>query len=194
MIPRAAAIGVALLVTGCASLPPAVDAESWPARRAGLQVLEQWSLTGRVAVAAGAEGFSGGLDWRQDGAHAQVEIRGPFGRLLMIAVDGEELSVTDSHGASMQGDAARELVASELGTPLPVGELRYWLIGAPAPAAPYQETMGTDGRPAMIEQLGWRVRFVRYQAVGGTAMPARVEIEADGVRLRLAVADWTIVR
>ncbi len=183
---------MALLVAGCASLPPARDAGDWPARRASLQGLEHWSLTGRIAVATATEGFSGGLSWRQDGMHADIEIRGALGRSLAVKVDGEGLSVSDSRGAALQGEAASELVASEFGTPLPVGELRYWLVGAPAPGVPHQESVGIDGRLAYLEQQGWRVRYLRYQSEGGFELPARIEIETAGVRLRLAVADWML--
>jgi len=193
VIRRATAGAALLLTTACVSLPPAGDAGSWPARRAALQSLHSWTLTGRIAVASGSEGFSGGLAWRQDGARSEIELRSPLGgTALSIRVDDPDFSVTDERGAALDGEAARELLAAELGAPLPVGALRYWLVGAPAPGVDHRESIGSDGRLASLEQAGWQVRYARYEAVGGLALPARLELESGGVRLRLVAASWQL--
>jgi outer membrane lipoprotein LolB len=62
-----------------------------------------------------------------------------------------------------------------------------------APDAPQLESIGTDGRLASLEQFGWWVRYLRYQSVSGIALPARMEIESEGTRMRLAIANWTLV-
>jgi outer membrane lipoprotein LolB len=193
VIRRVAACGVLLLAGGCASLPPASDAGSWPARRAELQALQTWTLDGRVAVATAAEGFSGGLAWRQDGALADINLRGPLGgTALSIRLDGAEMTVTDGDGASIAGVDARAYVASQMGAALPVAELRYWLVGVPAPGLPHQETIGADGRLARLEQAGWQLRYSRYQAVDSLALPVRIDIESETARLRLVVSSWLL--
>jgi len=193
VIRRAAACVILLLGAGCASLPPAGDPGGWPARRLELQSLPSWTLDGRVAVATRSEGFSGGLAWRQHGAQAEIELRGPLGgTALAIRVDGATFSVTDGSGESVAGDAARELVANEIGAALPVLELRYWLVGVPAPGLPYRETIGIDGRLAGLAQAGWQMRYQRYDVVGEMVLPARMEMESGDVRLRVAVANWRL--
>jgi outer membrane lipoprotein LolB len=193
VIRRVAACAVLALAGGCATVPPAVDAGSWPARRAQLQALESWTLDGRVAVAAADEGFSGGLAWRQQGGRAQIDLRGPLGGVaLAIQLDGTRMTVTDANGASITGEAANDYVASEIGAPLPVAELRYWLVGVPAPDQPHQERIGADGRLAALEQAGWRLRYSRYNPVGGLVLPARIEIESAAARLRLVVSKWSL--
>ena len=193
MIRRAAACGFLLLVGGCASLPPPVDAGSWAGRRAELQALRVFTLDGRVAVATADQGFSGGLAWRQDGAQAQINLRGPLGATaLSIRLDGTQITVTDSNGTSITGDAARDYMASQIGAPLPVSELRYWLVGVPAPMLPFRETIGADGRLAALEQAGWQLRYSRYQTVGGLALPVRIEVESASTRLRLVVSNWRL--
>jgi outer membrane lipoprotein LolB len=193
VIRRAAACAVFALACGCASLPPALDAGSWPLRRAELQALQSWTLDGRVAVATANEGFSGGLAWRQQGPGADIDLRGPLGGVaLAIRLDGTQMTVTDANGTSITGDAAREYIASEIGSPLPVAEMRYWLVGVPAPEQPHQESIGADGRLATLEQAGWRLRYARYDPVGRLALPARIEIESDAARLRLVVSKWLL--
>jgi outer membrane lipoprotein LolB len=190
---RVVACAIALLASACATLPDAGDAGDWPARRSELQALERWSLNGRMAVAAGTEGFSGGLNWRQDGDKAEIELRGPMGGTAMaIRVDGADYSVTDERGAVLDGEDARRGLAADIGKTLPVAELRYWLVGAPAPGSPHQESMGADQRLAQLDQAGWQVRYLRYASVGTRVLPARMEITTEGLRLRLAVSDWRL--
>lgn len=193
MIRRAAACSILMLAAGCATLPPAGETEGWPVRRAELQTLQTWTLNGRVAVSTAADGFSGGLAWRQEGPRAEIELRGPLGGVaLAIRLDGAAMTVTDGNGDSVEGEAAQDFVAAEIGAPLPMSELRYWLIGVPAPDLPHRETIGADGRLAGLEQAGWHLRYARYETVDGLALPARIEIESTAARLRLVVSSWSL--
>lgn len=193
MIRGVAAYAALLLFSGCATLPPPGAAGSWTERRAELQALQSWALDGRVAVATADEGFSGGLTWHQNGTQGEINLRGLLGGTAMsIRLDGDEMTVTDASGTSIAGTAAREYVATEFGAPLPVAELRYWLVGVPAPGLGYQETLGGDGRLAGLEQAGWELRYSRYTAVGRLALPARIEIMSESARLRLVVSSWRL--
>lgn len=192
---RLAACTVALLAAGCATLPPPATVEEWPARRQALQALDHWTLSGRMAVAAGDEGFSGGLNWRQAGAQAEVELRGPMGgRALSIQVDGERLSVRNGDGETVEGDDAMRLLARHIGASLPIAELRFWVVGAPAPGIPHQETIGADQRLELLEQSGWRVAYAAYRTAGDQVLPARMEITSGELRLRVVVSDWRMDR
>jgi outer membrane lipoprotein LolB len=190
---RAAACAALLLASGCATLPEPAATGDWDARRAALQALDRWTLNGRMAVAAGSEGFSGGFNWRQDGDRAEIELRGPMGGTAMsIRVDGGRVAITDDEGQVIDGEAAQNRIAEDIGTTLPITEMRYWLMGAPAPGPSYRETLGSDHRIAKLDQAGWQVRYLRYESIGPQVLPARMEITTEGLRLRVAVADWRL--
>jgi outer membrane lipoprotein LolB len=191
---RPAAGALALLLAGCATLPPA-PAGDWPARRAALQALEQWALFGRVAVARGADGFSGGVQWRQQGTVAEIDVRGPLGAgAIAIRQDGDTLVVTDADGRNLDGEAAREATAAYVGAPLPLAELRYWLLGIPAPGSPFSETLDATQQLSALEQAGWQVRYERYALQDGIRLPTRMELKAGTVRLRFVVSSWRLAR
>lgn len=190
---RVAAVAVLILAGGCATLPPPA-ADDWPARRTVLQALDDWSLDGRIAVAAGENGFSGGFDWSQQGERADVTLSGPMGGAgLAIHLEGDALSVS-LRGETFAGDDARRLIEERMGPghAIPVAEMRYWLVGAPAPDRPHDETLGEDRRLASLSQSGWQVRYERYDRVGSLALPARVEMTTEGLRLRVAVSSWRL--
>lgn len=191
---RQAAAALALLLAGCATLPPA-PAGDWPARRAALAALDQWTLSGRVAVARGDDGFSGGLQWRQQGPVAEIDVRGPLGAgAIAIRQDGDTLHVTDADGRSLDGEAAREATIAYVGAPLPYAELRFWLLGTPAPGSHYSETLDAAERLVALEQAGWQVRYDRYAGQDGLMLPARIELTAGAVRLRIVVSSWRLAR
>ena len=190
---RLGACVLALLVAGCATTLPPDVARAWPERRAELQALEQWQCEGRIALAAGEEGFSGALDWRQRGREAEITLRGPMGGdAILIHVDGTAYEVTDRSGTRYGGEDARRFLEQSLGpeAPLPISEMRYWLVGAPAPGVPHSETLDANERLAGLDQSGWRVRYDRYAPVGELALPRRIEMTAGDMRLRVVVANW----
>lgn len=193
---RLAAVAVLVLAGGCATLPipPPLPSDDWPARRAALQALDAWTLDGRIAVAAGENGFSGGFDWAQQGERADVALSGPMGGAgLEIHVEGDALSV-NLRGETYSGDDARRLIEERIGPghALPVAEMRYWLVGAPAPDVSHEETLGDDRRLASLAQSGWQVRYERYDSVAGRALPARLEMTTEGLRLRVVVSRWRL--
>jgi outer membrane lipoprotein LolB len=191
---RFAVAAVLLLAGGCATLPPVGDAEDWPARREALQALDRWSVDGRIAVAAGEDGFTGGFDWVQTGESADVELSGPMGGSAMnIRVEGRQAVVTVG-GKGASAEDAEALLARYFGPDrtLPAAEMRYWLLGVPAPHEPAEESLGRDLRLATLAQSGWQVRFDRYETVGALTLPARLEMTTEGLRLRVVVSDWRV--
>ena len=194
MTRRFAALALALLAGGCATLPAPMPGDDWPARRAVLQALGDWALDGRIAVAAGDDGFSGGFDWHQQGARADIALTGPMGGAAMdIRAEGDR-AVVSVAGDVYEGEDAAALFARYFGPDrrLPIVQMRYWLVGAPAPELPHEETLGPDRRLATLYQSGWQVRYDRYQPVGQLALPARMELTTPGLRLRVVVSDWRL--
>jgi len=191
---RVAAATILSLLAGCATLPPPAAQDDWTARRDALQALGAWVLDGRIGVAAGEEGFQGGLRWEQAGESADIAVSGPMGAQgLSIRVEGSRAVVVVDGKPLADADSER-LLARWFGTgrTLPVAEMRYWVVGVPAPGVPAEETLGDDQRLASLAQSGWQVRYDRYEAVGSIALPARMEMATEGLRLRVIASDWEL--
>jgi outer membrane lipoprotein LolB len=188
----AAALGLALLA-GCVSAPPAKPPPSisWAQRRAQLQMLDPFELSGRVAVAAGSEGFSAHLDWDQSGARTTVQLNGPLGiGGIHVVANGATLHVENSKGQHLESDEARAELRAKLGFDPPLTSLRYWVLGVPDPGVPSMETVGSDQRLAALEQSGWEISYSSYVNAGGNWLPQRLALQRGEVRVRLVVDHW----
>ena len=194
----AAAMALAALVAlaaGCRTTPPLPPAAvSWEQRRPQLQARTHFELKGRVAVAAGEEGFNASLRWTQDGTRSLLMLEGPLGvGGAQVTAYGDQLSLVTSSGERIDNAAARAELAARLGFDPPLSSLRYWVLGVPDPAQPATEALDpTQQRLAALTQDGWHVDYQRYVTAGGELLPARLTLQRDAVRVRLAVDDWRL--
>jgi outer membrane lipoprotein LolB len=178
------------LLAGCAATPGVATiggAEIDPAR------VVDWSASGRMAIAVADQGGSGRFDWTQRAATTDLEVRGPLGAgALRIVTDGVALAVTDGEGESVNADAAREQVRARLGADLPLAEMRYWLLGLPAPGTDALISAATSGATRAIEQSGWTVTYEAFANVQGWAVPTRLTVDGAGARIKVIVDDWRL--
>jgi outer membrane lipoprotein LolB len=189
---RLGAAALAVLA-GCRTLPPAPPpGASWETRRPQLQSLEHFQLRGRVAVAAGGEGFNASLHWTQDGTRSEVTLEGPLGvGGAQLTATGDELTVVTSRGERVESAAAHAELAARLGFDPPLSSLRFWVLGVPDPTQPATESLDpAQQRLSGLIQGGWHVEYQSYGSAGGQTLPARMTLQREEVRVRLLVDDW----
>jgi outer membrane lipoprotein LolB len=191
------AAALAVLLAGCRTVPapapgpgPGADAP-WPEQRAALESFDNYSLTGRVAVAARGEGFSGALRYQQQPRHSDLALDGPLGMGgLRVILDGEQLAITTSRGEQLDGGAARAELEQSLGFPMPIAELRWWLLGIPAPGEANIDTDAASGEIRGFLQNGWKISIDARAPALGFALPQRLTVMREGARMKLLVDRW----
>jgi outer membrane lipoprotein LolB len=191
MRPLLAVLMCALLVTGCATTP--VGGVYWP-RTADPVQLTQWMARGRIALSSQGEGGSGSFVWQQRSERTELTVRGPLGAGgLALVTDGDTIELTDGAGRPLDGEAARVELEHRLGVKLPLAELRYWMLGVPAPgrpdAVPVQASTGPV--PGFV-QGGWVVTYEELKPQAGWSLPARLTAMTSGARVRIVVDDWIL--
>jgi outer membrane lipoprotein LolB len=191
-----AALAVLAVLSGCRTLPPAVvtgpgpDAP-WPEQRAALEQFDRYSLSGRVAVAANGQGFTAGLRYAQQPERADLSLDGPLGiGGLRIGLAGADIEVTNSRGQKLDGAAARAEIETRLGFELPLDELRWWLLGLPAPGKSDVETAPDSGEIRGFVQNGWHVAIDSRAPALGFSLPRRLTAERGGTKMKLLVEKW----
>lgn len=183
------------VIAGCRTIAPAPPpTASWEQRRPQLQAREHFELKGRVAVAAGNEGFDASLRWTQDGMRSQLTLEGPLGvGGARVTASGNDLTLVTSRGEVVDSAAAHAALAERLGFDPPLASLRYWVLGVPDPAQPAAESLDqAQQRLTALTQDGWRVDYQSYTSANGEPLPARLTLRRDAVRVRLLVDDWQL--
>lgn len=191
MRPLLAALALALLLTGCAATPVGSPPES---RTADPEQLTQWLAKGRIALAARGEGGSGSFVWQQRSERTELAVRGPLGAGgLALVTDGTTIELSDGAGLPLNGEAARAELERRLGLRLPVAELRYWMLGVPAPDRPGSGPVQTSSGPLPgFVQGGWVVSYEELKSQAGWSLPARLTVTTNGARVRIVVDDWIL--
>jgi outer membrane lipoprotein LolB len=185
------------LLAGCVTAPsgailgPGADAP-WPEQRAALEKLARYGLSGRVAVAAQGQGFSASLRYQQQARSSNLALDGPLGiGGLRVEIEGEGIAIATSRGEKLDGQAARDELERRLGFQLPLTELRWWLLGLPAPGEVSVNQDAGSGEIHDFTQNGWHVS-INSRAPGlGFALPQRLTAEREGARLKLLVEQWS---
>jgi outer membrane lipoprotein LolB len=192
-----AAVSGLVLLAGCRTAPivtaragPGADAP-WPEQQAALESFDSYNLTGRVAVAANGQGFSASLRYTQQPRRSDLALDGPLGiGGLRVELEGDSLKIFTSRGEQLDGVAARAELERRLGFALPLGELRWWLLGIPAPGDAALDQDTASGEIRGFAQNGWHVTINSRAADLGFALPRRLTAEREGARMKLLVETW----
>ena len=193
-----AALGVAalaVLLAGCRTAPAPVPGPGanapWPEQQAALAKFDSYSLNGRVAVAASGEGFSGTLRYQQQPNSSELALDGPLGLGGMrVALEGDEFRMSTSSGEQLAGAVARAELEQRLGFALPIAELRWWMLGIPAPGEASVDADAGSGEIRGFLQNGWKISIDARAAALGFALPQRLTVTREGARLKLLVDRW----
>ncbi|WP_157994558.1 lipoprotein insertase outer membrane protein LolB [Peristeroidobacter agariperforans] len=183
-----------LLAAGCATAPKGPAPGT--AIPADLKDLDRWQARGRLGVSGPDNGGSGSFEWRQRGDVSNVDIRGPVGiggvRLEMSGTGGNpNLILETSDGLKLESDAAWDELQNRLGTAVPAGNLRYWMLGLAAPGEHRWHDENENGVTS-LEQGGWRIDYQRYSTEPGARVPMRITATSGDARVRIVVDRWQL--
>ena len=191
-----AAVAALMLAAGCRTLPPGAPVgpgadAPWPEQRAALEKLDHYALNGRVAVAAQGQGFSATLRYQQQPRGSNLALDGPLGiGGLRVQIDGQDIEIATSRGEKLDGQSARDELERRLGFQLPLTELRWWLLGIPAPGEASVNQDAGSGEIHDFTQGGWHVSINTRAAGLGFSLPQKMTAEREGARLKLFVQSW----
>lgn len=176
------------MLHGCAmeSLPPFV-AEPVPIQR-----IVAWRLEGRVAVQTPAEGWSANLVWKHDPDSDHLAFSGPMQqRAATILARKDFVSFRSADGTDIVASDADALLRERVGITIPLGVLRYWVLGVPAPEHDFApDPSGEDARDFL--QLGWAMHYGEYLPVAEMRLPRKLTATGEGMKLKLVVDEWRI--
>jgi outer membrane lipoprotein LolB len=190
----AAGLLVLLMLGGCVTTQEQMAKKTtWNARRDALLALSDWQLEGRIALSAGADGWSGTFTWQQADEDLDFRFRGPLGLGgFRIHGDRERLRVKTMSGDQFYLTDPEVELRERFGWSIPVHSMRYWMLGVPAPGGETAETFNDQQQLALLEQLGWVVQYDVYGGTARTPLPRKLTMQGEGIRIRVVVERWEI--
>ena len=189
-------LGVAVLLGGCESTPEVVPVDDpqrvFAQRLVRLAEIEQWTAVGKLGVQSSGDSWSAGILWRQNRESYSIRLSGPLGQGLMELYGSPGLvEMRTSDDGVHRARTAEELMLAHAGWRVPLSGMRHWILGRPDPeAAIIALELDPGGRLEALEQLGWVIRFQRYDEFDGIALPTRLTLENPRVRGKLVVRSW----
>lgn len=181
-----------LLLASCSTLNTrsAESQAAWEARRAQLAQIDRFALQGRIA-AGGILGVKGALHWRQNPQDFSLRMSGPFGAgVVQIAGDASGVEVRSAEENFRTADPETYL-RERLGWTVPLRQLRWWVLGTPAPGSEAKLELDSAGRLLTLEQDGWTVDYAEYQRAGVLDLPRKLELANGEVSVKLVVDAWS---
>ena len=170
---------------GCATRPP----QALPATS---ESIVAFSLNARVAVKLDDRGYTARLVWHHTAAHDSLRLLSPVGSVVgAIEADENGATLTTSDKKVYRSHDAQSLTREVLGWDLPLGGLRYWVTGRADPAFAVQdEQRDARQRFTRLTQNDWRIDYTDY--FDDSALPARLTLDYDRLKLRLIVDRWEL--
>lgn len=189
------------LLTACVTiekppLPPDLEIgkqAAWELHRVNLEMINTWSLNGRVAGKSNNEGFRAGVRWRQQQQKFNIDLHGPLGRkVAVITGTGGDVQLNTSKGESYSAADPETLMQNLFGYTLPVNGLRYWIRGIPDPEQVYASLeLNNQGRLKRLNQAGWLIDYNRYHD-GTPALPAFIKISNTTLNANIVIDHWKL--
>lgn len=175
------------LLSACSVVP--VEPEMHYSRVAmrHLYDLEHWAFEGRLALAGKNDSWSANISWEHSPEAEKIKISGPMGQGgVLISLAGNVVTI-DRGGEDVQSSTQpEEFINQQLGMFVPVRSLRYWVVGLPEPSRSYKET------EVGFNQAGWLSEYKQMQPVNDVAMPHKMTVMNNQVKLKLIIDRWVL--
>ena len=193
------AILLLLSLSGCSSfrlfskgtVPPSNQIISAPQRQAQVTELRNWSNKGAISVQYQGHTDIGSFDWRQRGDQYNMRVAGPL-NLGGMRIQGSSGAVTLQQGNEPPKAAStpEALMQQTLGWSLPLTNFRYWTRGLIAPNQPSTPAYDRYGHLTQLQQQGWTIRYLGYQAAGPYDLPRTIVFNNQAIRVKMVIKQW----
>lgn len=161
--------------------------------------LNHWTIQGVSAIKTKHGVWTANFIWRQvDPREYMITIFYPF-NLSSIMVYGNRKLLTIKTAQGMQQIIhPEEFGATQLGYPIPIAALYYWMRGLPAPNMPIETITEQYNQLSTISQKQlhkksstvWKVSFIQYGVINNMYLPKKINIENKNLKIKLVIYSW----
>lgn len=198
------AIFIGLGLNGCATLSPSDSQQSlhasqhynWQTLQSQLNELSSWEFLGKIGVRSPQNNFTAAIHrWTQVDDLFNIDLASTFFGIGASNISGNAYAVmlSEAGEAPMYSDNPNALIEEQLGLPLPITYLSYWIKGLPLPSSPADITFNSEGLPKQIQQLGWTIDFSKHTLHSNIPLPGKIKLSRNRTSITLAIKQWTLI-
>ncbi|MFT5879654.1 MAG: outer membrane lipoprotein LolB [Moritella sp.] len=187
---------ISCLISACSSIPdyqpaPGSPQQLWLKHQQQLRDITAWRLQGQIAFITPQERNSATLNWQQLAQDFSINLTGPFGiHLMTIKRSAGIATLILDDNQQYQDSNAQRLINQLSPLPIPIDELRYWIMGEPLSD---DLTLDRYGRVSQAAHpLGWQISYRNYQLINNIWLPKNISIKKDDIRIKIITRDWKI--
>lgn len=193
---RVLILSAVLLLAGCSGLSQKPETEapthSWDQLHQALLNPDSWQLRGKIGIRTTGENQSANLYWQQQAQHYQIELTGPLGQGgARIKGNGAGITINIAGEEPLWAASPELLMEQTLGWQFPVRQLLFWVRGIPAPEHPFKLSLNQQ-KAEQIIQNNWEINYLRFSHQQGYALPEKLTISQNDLRLTIIVKEWQI--
>lgn len=182
-------------ITACTSMSPPAPKNSdisWETRQTSISRLQNWQLTGKVAVTTRKDSGSASMNWSQRAQNYTISFYGPLGAGSMTLKGSPgHVSLNDSKN-TVSANSPEQLLAQQWGFRLPVSHLKYWIRGLPVPGLPQESKFDDAHRLATLRQDNFSIVYEGYTKANGLELPQRISIKSSELKSKIVIYQWNL--
>lgn len=186
-----------VFISACSNLsktpqPTGLGSEKdWLIHQQHTRTLEDWQISGKIAIRTTEQSGSATLNWTQQQQHFDIHVSGPLGQGSMRLVGQPNHIQLTTSKQQISSSSPELLMQQQLGWSVPLEHLLWWVRGLPAPQQQHQIQLNDDSTAYQIEQAGWQIKLLSYQnSQAGYRVPQRLKAYGPGLELTLFIKQW----
>ncbi|MFT5807118.1 MAG: outer membrane lipoprotein LolB [Moritella dasanensis] len=187
---------LSLFLSACSTttqLPAPIGSpqQLWQQHQIQLQSIQTWQLQGQIAFITPDDRNSATLNWQQSSQDFKINLTGPFGIHLLTIKRSDNIStlILDDD-RQYQGRDTQALINQLSPMPIPVNELRAWIIGDPLTNDVQLDNYGRVTKAN--HPRGWHISYTKYQLIDNIWLPKNIVIKQDDLRIKITTRNWKL--
>lgn len=197
------------ILSGCATKPSnntstLIVQQNTAQRAIQLAQIKKWRLHGNIAFIEQHRDKKGkresaSMVWRVNEINQTQELNltSYFGISVLHLESKKNQHLIKVDGKEYRANNLTQLVYSLTGLTLPTKALTFWLKGLAYQSKDHVEYSPTTQLPLNIksyyDDVQWQINYSKYQVFDGVQMATIFTIKKDGLLIKIAVKDWSLI-
>jgi outer membrane lipoprotein LolB len=184
-----------LFLSACSQTPDlTLKNEPWEDHIEKIEKIENWTLSGKLAIISPKERHSLNIFWEQKGDNAHLILTTFLGTTVLDVKKNNKITqITDHNNKRYFSNDSKSLIKQLLGMDLPIKQLQQWIKGNPTQAS---FELNSDNLLLSLQEKTkaspWIASYKSYRTIKNINLPYRIQLKRNNLRLKFAISKWTI--